>query len=116
MLTRYVDPENATDEQKGYLGAALAFRALAYLDLARMYEFLPNEKFPEGKNNDGNSVLNLTVPIVTDATTPEQAANNPRATREEMLKFIESDLDAAEKYIAFQVYCFPNNYQWRYDA
>ena len=97
-----VDPEVATDQQKGLLGAALAFRALAYLDLARMYEFLPNEKFPEGKNNDGNSVLNLTVPIVTDATTPEQAANNPRATREQMLKFIESDLDAAEKYIAFQ--------------
>ena len=97
-----VDPEVATDQQKGLLGAALAFRALAYLDLARMYEFLPNEKFLDGKNNDGNSVLNLTVPIVTDATTPEQAANNPRATREEMLKFIESDLDAAEKYIAFQ--------------
>jgi len=97
-----VDPEVATDQQKGLLGAAYAFRALAYLDLARMYEFLPNEKFPEGKNNDGNSVLNLTVPIVTDATTPEQAANNPRATREQMLKFIESDLDAAEKYIAFQ--------------
>lgn len=97
-----VDPEVATDQQKGLLGAAYAFRALAYLDLARMYEFLPNEKFPEGKNNDGNSVLNLTVPIVTDATTPEQAANNPRATREQMLKFIESDLDAAEKYITFQ--------------
>ena len=97
-----VDPEVATDQQKGLLGAALAFRALAYLDLARMYEFLPNEKFLDGKNNDGNSVLNLTVPIVTDATTPEQAANNPRATREQMLKFIESDLDAAEKYIAFQ--------------
>ena len=97
-----VDPEVATDQQKGLLGAAYAFRALAYLDLARMYEFLPNEKFPDGKNNDGNSVLNLTVPIVTDATTPEQAAENPRATREQMLAFIESDLDAAEKYIVFQ--------------
>ena len=39
-----VDPDNATDQQKGLLGAAYAFRALAYLDLARMYEFLPNEK------------------------------------------------------------------------
>ena len=97
-----VDPDNATDQQKGLLGAAYAFRALAYLDLARMYEFLPNEKFPDGKNSDGNVVLNLTVPIVTEKTTPEQASNNPRATREEMLKFIESDLDAAEKYITFQ--------------
>jgi len=97
-----VDPEIATDQQKGLLGAAYAFRALAYLDLARMYEFLPNDKFPDGKNNDGNVVLNLTVPIVTEKTTPEQASNNPRATREEMLKFIESDLDAAEQYIQFQ--------------
>lgn len=97
-----VDPENSTDEQKGYLGAALAFRALAYLDLARMYEFLPNEKFPDGKNNDGNRVDSLTVPIVTEKTTPEKAANNPRATRKEMLEFIEGDLNNAEKYIQFQ--------------
>ena len=97
-----VDPDNATDQQKGLLGAAYAFRALAYLDLARMYEFLPNDKFPDGKNSDGNVVLNLTVPIVTEKTTPEQASNNPRATREEMFKFIEGDLDAAEQYIQFQ--------------
>lgn len=97
-----VDPNNATDEQKGYLGAALAFRALAYLDLARMYEFLPNEKFPDGKNNDGNRVDSLTVPIVTEKTTPEKASNNPRATRKEMLEFIEGDLNNAEKYIQFQ--------------
>lgn len=96
-----VDPNNATDEQKGLLGAALAFRALAYLDLARMYEFLPTE-FSQGENNDGNNVLNLTVPIVTEKTTPEEASNNPRAPREEMLKFIEEDLNNAEKYIEFQ--------------
>lgn len=97
-----VDPANSTDEQKGLLGAALAFRALAYLDLARMYEFLPNDKFPDGKNSEGNVVTNLTVPIVTDKTTPEQASNNPRATRQEMRDFIESDLNDAEKYIVFQ--------------
>jgi hypothetical protein len=66
-----------------------------------MYEFLPTE-FSQGENNDGNNVLNLTVPIVTEKTTPEEASNNPRAPREEMLKFIEEDLNNAEKYIEFQ--------------
>ena len=96
-----VDPENATDEQKGYLGAALAFRALAYLDLARMYEFLPTE-FSDGENSDGNRVDSLTVPIVTEETTPEKASNNPRVKRARMFEFIEGDLNNAEKYIQFQ--------------
>ncbi|MBR1466026.1 MAG: RagB/SusD family nutrient uptake outer membrane protein [Bacteroidaceae bacterium] len=94
-----VDPENATDQQLGWLGAAYAFRALAYLDLARTYEFLPNDKFPDGKNKDGNIVTNLTVPIVTESMAVEETMNNPRAKREDMFNFILSDLDNAEKYI-----------------
>ena len=70
-----VNPENSTDAQKGYLGAALGFRAMCYLDLARMYEFLPTEVFPDGKNADGNVVTNLTCPIVSNETTPSEAAN-----------------------------------------
>ncbi len=94
-----VNPENATDQQLGWLGAAYAFRALAYLDLARTYEFLPNDKFPDGKNKDGNVVTNLTVPIVTESMAVEETMNNPRAKREDMFNFILSDLDNAEKYI-----------------
>ena len=93
-----VNPETATSEQLGFLGAGHAFRALAYLDAARMYEFLPNDK-TSNINVDGNNVLNLTIPIVTNETTSDDARNNPRATREEMVKFILSDLDEAEKYI-----------------
>ena len=93
-----VNPETATSEQLGFLGAGHAFRALAYLDAARMYEFLPNDK-TSNINVDGNNVLNLTIPIVTNETTSDDARNNPRATREEMVKFILSDLDAAEEYI-----------------
>ncbi len=94
-----VDPDNATDQQLGWLGAAYAFRALAYLDLARTYEFLPNDKFPDGKNKDGNVVTNLTVPIVTESMAVEETMNNPRAKREDMFNFILSDLDNAEKLI-----------------
>lgn len=90
--------DKATEIQKGYIGAAYAYRAMLYLDLARMYEYLPTDgtKMP---NLAGNDVTGLTVPIVTETTTEEQAKNNPRVTREKMAEFILSDLQAAEKYI-----------------
>jgi tetratricopeptide (TPR) repeat protein len=88
-----------TGEDDGRLGSSLAFRAAAYLDLARMYEFLPNDAV-SSVNAYGNNVLGLTVPIVTDSTTLSEARNNPRATREEMKAFILSDLDRAEELTA----------------
>lgn len=92
-LISTLDPETASDVQMGYLAAARAYRALFYLDMARMYEFLPNDK------TTGVKVEGLTVPIVRETTTEEEARNNPRATREEMAAFILSDLDFAEQHI-----------------
>ena len=43
----------------------------------------------------------LTVPIVTESITEEEARNNPRVSREKMLEFIEGDLDKAEEYIKY---------------
>ena len=97
-----IDPENANEAQLGALGTAYAYRALIYLDLARLYEFLPNDIYPDGINADGNKVLGLTVPIVTNETEVAAARNNPRATHQEMYDFILSDLDNAEKYIVNQ--------------
>lgn len=96
-----IDIKNCDDNQKGYYGTALAFRAMLYLDLARTYEFLPNDDAINGKNDKGNDVTNLTVPIVSETTSEDDARKNPRATREEMFKFILSDLDKAEEYIKF---------------
>lgn len=93
-----IDEATATDEQLGYLGAGLAFRAMLYLDLARMYEFLPNDK-TSNINKEGNDVLNLTVPIVKDGMEVDAARNNPRAPRDSMYNFIKEDLDKAAKYI-----------------
>ena len=92
-----VDPANPTDSQLGYRATALAYRALVYLDLARMYEFLPNDKFTA--NTEGVDVTGLTVPWVTDKTTPEEASNNPRLPRAEMAEKILADLDEAEANI-----------------
>ena len=86
-----VDPDDATSEAIGYLAAAYTYRAMCYLDLARLYE--PKEN----SYTDVSSVLGLTVPIITENTTEDQAKNNPRVPREQMYEFILSDLAMAEK-------------------
>lgn len=95
-----VDTEKAGDTELAYLGIGYAYRALAYLDLARMYEFLENDK-TDRINAAGNDVLNLTVPIVTDSVSEDSARSNPRATRTQMAEFINKDLDKAEQFIAY---------------
>ena len=88
-----LDVETASDAQMGYLAAAHAFRAMFYLDMARMFEFLPNKK------TSAPNVEGLTVPIVDENTTEQDARNNPRVSREKMAEFILSDLDFAEEHI-----------------
>ena len=93
-----VNPETATPDQLGMLGAAQAYRALAYLDLAQMYEFLPNE-MTTGVNSDSIDVTYYTVPIVDENTTEDDARNNPRVHRDSMAVFILNDLNNAEENI-----------------
>jgi hypothetical protein len=89
-----------TEDTKEYFGIAHYYRAMAYLDMARMYEYkntgdATNDAYAESKNIHG-----LTVPIITENTTEEQSANTPRATFYDMYRFILDDLDAAEEYLA----------------
>ena len=93
-VIRTIDPATDNPDLMAYLGQGLTFRASTYLDMARMYEFLPNELLT-GVNADGNDVTGYTVPIVTEKTTEEEARNNPRVTHEVMVKFIKSDLEEA---------------------
>lgn len=95
-----IDPANATDEQLGWLGSAYAFRAMLYLDLARCYEWLPNDKTSK-INEDNNDISGLTVPIVKAGMNEAEARNNPRATHADMVAFIEGDLDLAEQYLPY---------------
>lgn len=83
------------------LGIAKAYRALFYLDLARLYDPLP-AKAPERPSYESEleAVKGLTVPIVRDGATLEELENNPRATREEMFEFIFEDLGEAERLLA----------------
>ena len=98
-LIAAIDEETANSNQLGMLGNGLAFRAMYYLDMAQMFEFLPND-VTSGINPSGNDVTNLTVPIVREGMTEADARNNPRATREQMAEFILGDLNKAEQYIA----------------
>lgn len=92
-------PESDTDPTHlGYKAAGHAYRAFLYLDMAQMYEFLPNDKTSD-VNNSGNDVTGLTVPIVRENITEEQARNNPRVKRDAMVEFIMEDLNAAEANI-----------------
>lgn len=78
-------PEEITDPLlKAYKGQAQASRAFSYLNLVQIYQFTY-----KGHEND------LAVPIVTEETTTEEAANNPRATVQQVYDLILSDLDQA---------------------
>ena len=76
-------------ELKDILGQAYAYRAMCYLDLARLYEPKVN------KYTDVSNVLGLTVPIIDENTTIEQTKNNARVPRAEMYNFILNDLNKA---------------------
>ena len=91
--------EDGADEDtmvklKNNLGQAYAYRAMCYLDLARLFEPKDNKLAPIS-----DEIRGLTVPIVKEDITEELAKYNPRATREEMYEFIFSDLALAEKYL-----------------
>ena len=86
---------------KHYVGIARTYRAMMYLDLARMFECL----YAENETNSNYEaewldVQGLTVPIVDENLDEQGAKNNPRATREEMFNFIFADLAFAEEALA----------------
>lgn len=85
-----VSEDEETVELRDILGQAYVYRAMCYLDLARLYEAKENDytDVPE-------SIKGLTVPIVDEMTTIEDTKRNPRATREQMYNFIFDDLGKA---------------------
>ena len=95
-LVGALEGKELSDAQQGMLASGYAFRASQYLDAARMYEFLPTDGV-SNINVNGNDVNGLTLPIVTNQTTPDESRDNPRATHYEMFDFIMSDLDKAEE-------------------
>ena len=92
--------ENAnSQENKPYLGNALVYRAMAYFDLARMYEYKHTGVASLDANAEELGCIGLTVPITTESTTEEESRHNPRASYYEMYRMILSDLLRAEEML-----------------
>lgn len=88
-----------TEKNKADFGVAHFFRAWAYFDLARWYEYKHTgvenlDAFAEDKK-----IYGLTVPIIDENSTEVEARNTPRATFYDMYDFILKDLDKAEEYL-----------------
>lgn len=83
------DLEAIVDSNKGYVGAAYAYRALCMIDMAQMYEFKANNY----TSKDG--IEGLTVPYLHENMTVDYAKNNPRLPKADYLAKIYESLDAA---------------------
>ena len=86
-----IEDESLPTSIRGAAGIAYANRAFNYYMATVFFEPVENIY------TDVSKVKGLTVPIVTEATTGDDAKNNPRASRQEMIEFILSDLDKAEE-------------------
>ena len=86
--------EDTDQTVRSAVGQAYAYRAMCYLDLARLFEPKQNKLAPVP-----DEVMGLTVPWVDENITEEIAKNNPRATREDMYGYIFADLAKAAEYL-----------------
>lgn len=83
------DVEAIIDEQKGYVGAAYAYRALAMIDMAQLYEFKANNYTSK------DDIIGLTAPYLHENMTVDYAKNNPRLPKADYLAKIYESLDVA---------------------
>jgi hypothetical protein len=90
---------NESEEMKPYLGIGHFFRAWAYFDLARLYEYKKTGIASIDDSATQYGSYGLTVPIIRENTTEAEAKNTPRATYYDMYRFILDDLDKAEEYL-----------------
>lgn len=98
-LIGIIDANTANTDSKRYLGSALAFRAMAYLDLARSFEFKPTGYANLDNQAEANGLWGLTCPIVTEKTTNQDGLSNPRVDFCQMYRFIMNDLRTAEQLL-----------------
>lgn len=91
-----VAKSSTSSEAQHYLGQGLGYRAMLYLDLARLYEYRLTGVESLDTEAEDTGVMGITVPLVTDSTTKAQLSNNPCAPFTTMYRFIMHDLNEAE--------------------
>ncbi|MDD5862712.1 MAG: RagB/SusD family nutrient uptake outer membrane protein [Prevotella sp.] len=88
-----------TTTYAGYLGNALAYRAFAYMNAARLFEYKATGSTTLDSYATKNGLYGLTVPIITQNTTEKESQNNPRVPFYVMDRFILTDLNRAERFL-----------------
>jgi len=85
---------------RNYLGVAYGFRALCYLDLARLFEYKKTGIESLDSEAESKGIMGLTVPIVTPDMSRVELSSNPSVPFTTMYRFIMNDLNMAEEDIA----------------
>lgn len=93
------DPEEATEKIQHFYGNALVYRAMAYMDLMRMYEYKKTGVQSLDAEADSREIYGLTTVIIDENFVDNNAENNPRVPFYQMYRFIMNDLNKAEKYL-----------------
>ena len=91
-----MNPES-NDAVRHYLGVGLGYRAMLYLDMARLYEYRNTGVTAMDEDAKSMGATGITVPIVTENTSKTALTNNPCAPFYTMYRFIMNDLDNAEE-------------------
>lgn len=95
------DPNTTVDDEDApWLGTALCFRAMVYMDLMRMYEFKATGVEKLDAYAESHKLWGLTVPLITEKTTEKESRNTPRIPFQHMYRFIMNDLNKAEEVLA----------------
>lgn len=89
----------ASKEELTYIGNALTYRAMAYLDMVRLYEYKRTGYATLDNMAEEAGIYKLTVPLITENTTETEARNNPRQPFYVIYRYIMNDLNRAEVYL-----------------
>lgn len=98
-LVGLVNPATASPATLVYLGNAKGYRAWCYLEASQLWEYKKTGVSVLDQQADENNLWGQTVPLITEKTTMEEARQNPRAPFYTMYRFINTDLQEAEKYL-----------------
>ena len=90
IIRMYPNAEEVSASARPYLGAAYAYRALVWLDMARTYEYIPNPFTGEHPE-----IAHLTIPYLPETLSEDAARYNPRISKEEMIGHLKDDLELA---------------------
>lgn len=93
------NPDEALEKYQQFYGNALVYRAMAYMDLMRMYEYKKTGVAALDAEAEKNKVYGLTSVIIDEHFEDKNASNNPRAPFYRMYRFIMNDLNRAERYL-----------------